>query len=41
MIDGVSIADLGKALEWANAVADARAERTAVLIRERIAARQQ
>ena len=39
VINGVSIADLGPSLEWARQVSDARARRTAVLIRERIAER--
>ena len=37
VIDGVSIDDLGKALELAQKVSDARAKRTAVVIRARIA----
>ncbi len=37
-IDGVSIADLGTALERAERIATARAARTAALIRERVAA---
>jgi len=40
VINGFSIADLGRSLELAAAVSDARAERTAILIRERIAERQ-
>jgi len=39
VINGVSIADLNKSLEIAKAISDARAKRTAVLIRERIASR--
>ena len=39
VINGVSIADLNKSLESAKASSDARAKRTAVLIRERIASR--
>ena len=39
VINGVSIADLGRSLELAKLVSDARAERTAVLIRQRIAER--
>ena len=39
-INGVSIADLGRSLEWARQVSDARARRTAVLIGERIAERE-
>ena len=38
VINGVSIADLGTALERAKQVSDARAARTAAVIRERIAA---
>jgi hypothetical protein len=38
-INGVSIADLGQALEWARKIADARTTRTADLIKQRIAAR--
>ena len=37
VIDGFSIADLGKSLELGRKIADARAERTARLIEERIA----
>ncbi|MDA1092315.1 MAG: hypothetical protein O3A25_03440 [Acidobacteria bacterium] len=37
-IDGVSIADLGASLALAREVAGARTERTAALIRERLAA---
>ena len=40
-IDGVSIADLGRSLELAQAVAGARATRTADIIRARIAGRSQ
>ena len=40
-IDGVSIADLGRSLELAQAVAAARATRTADIIRARIAGRSQ
>ena len=40
-IDGVSIADLGRSLELARAVAGARATRTADIIRARIAGRSQ
>ena len=40
-IDGVSIADLGRSLELAQAVAGARATRTADIIRSRIAGRSQ
>ncbi len=36
MINGVSIADLGRSLELAKAISDARAKRTADVIRERI-----
>ena len=36
-IDGVSVADLGRSLELARAVSDARAKRTADVIRTRIA----
>ena len=39
VIDGFSIADLGKSLELGRKIADARAERTARLIEERIANR--
>jgi creatinine amidohydrolase len=39
VINGVSIADLNRSLELAKAISDARAKRTAVLIRERIASR--
>ncbi len=39
VIDGFSIADLGKSLELGRQIADARAERTAKLIKERIASR--
>ncbi len=39
VINGVSIADLGKSLEIARQISDARAERTARLIEERIAGR--
>ncbi len=40
VINGVSIADLGRSLELAAQIADARAKRTAVLIRQRISDRQ-
>ena len=39
VINGVSIADLGKSLEIARLISDARTERTARLIEERIANR--
>ena len=39
VINGVSIADLGRSLELAKQVSDARAKRTADVIRERIAER--
>jgi creatinine amidohydrolase/Fe(II)-dependent formamide hydrolase-like protein len=39
VIDGVDISDLAQALRWAEEIADARSERTADLIRERIAGR--
>ena len=39
LIDGFSIADLGRSLELGREIADARAERTARLIEERIGAR--
>ena len=39
VINGVSIADLNRSLELAKAISDARAKRTADLIRERISAR--
>ncbi len=39
VINGVSIANLGRSLELAKAISDARAKRTAVLIRERISNR--
>ena len=35
-INGVDISDLSEALEWADEIADARSERTARIIRERI-----
>ena len=41
IINGVSIADLGESLKLAKAVSDARAERTAEVIKQRIAERQQ
>ena len=37
VINGVSIADLGRSLELAKKVSDARAKRTAEVIRKRIA----
>jgi hypothetical protein len=33
-INGVSLSDKNKALEWAKAIVEARAERTAALIRK-------
>ena len=39
MINGVDISDLNAALAWADEIADARSERTAELIRARIAGR--
>lgn len=36
VINGVDISDLTKALAWADQIADARSERTAEIIRERI-----
>ncbi len=41
VINGFSIADLGRSLELAKLVSDARAERTAKVIRQRIAEREQ
>jgi len=41
VINGFSIADLGRSLELAKLVSDARAERTAEVIKQRIAAREQ
>jgi hypothetical protein len=41
IINGVSIADLGESLKLAKAVSGARAERTAEVIKRRIAERQQ
>jgi creatinine amidohydrolase/Fe(II)-dependent formamide hydrolase-like protein len=41
IINGVSIADLGESLKFAKAVSDARAERTAEVIKQRISERQQ
>jgi creatinine amidohydrolase len=38
-INGVSIADRNKSLEWARAIVEARATRTAELIRKAIASR--
>ncbi len=38
-INGVDISDLQEALEWADEIADARSERTARIIQERIGAR--
>ena len=38
-INGVSIADKNKSLEWARKVVDARADRTVVLIRKAIASK--
>ncbi|MDE0899440.1 MAG: creatininase family protein [Longimicrobiales bacterium] len=39
MINGVDISDLNQALQWADEIADARSERTAGIIRERIESR--
>ena len=39
VINGVSIADLGRSLQLAHEIAEARTERTANLIRERIQGR--
>jgi creatinine amidohydrolase len=39
MINGVDISDLNQALEWADEIADARSERTAGIIRDRIESR--
>ena len=41
VINGFSIADLGRSLELAKLVSDARAERTADVIKQRIAEREQ
>jgi len=41
VINGFSIADLGRSLELAKLVSDARAERTAEVIKQRIAEREQ
>jgi hypothetical protein len=38
-INGVSIADKAKALEWARAIVEARANRTVALIKDAIAKR--
>jgi hypothetical protein len=39
MINGVDISDLNQALQWADEIADARSERTAGIIRDRIESR--
>jgi hypothetical protein len=39
MINGVDISDLHQALQWADEIADARSERTAGIIRDRIESR--